>query len=223
MSWMALSLKPIKVLGEPTLQHKILSSSTFLKWSHDCTHDVTLSSDLKQLVVFSSMPGGCLVMRMTRSSLDASASPLRYSILLLLCVCFSLPFLEQPRVNRAGLLWICTGQVSPFLWNAPTFGRPTDSMALSHWTVLSVCLKCSPLLWRPKQQYTVFKDRTSWMKSLILWHMRQFFSTLVNVYIPYNGTDLCHRFSSQTPFSEQRNWQVCQGRPRSSDPPPVRW
>lgn len=160
VSWMALSLKPIKVLGEQTLQHKILSRSTFLK-SHDCTHDVMLSSDLKQLGVFSSMPGGCFVMRMTCSSLDASASLLRYSILLLVNVCFSLPFLEQPWVKRAGLLWICTGQVSPFLWNPPTFGRPTDSMALSHWTVLSVCLKCSPLLWRPKQEYTVFKDRTS--------------------------------------------------------------
>lgn len=119
-------------------------------------------------------------------------------------------------------------QGSPFLWSPPTFGRPTDSMALSHWTVLSVCLKCSPLLWRPKQQYTVFKDRTSRMESLILWHIRQFDTSAllwmyIYIYIPYIGTDLCHRFSSQPPFSEQRNWQVCQGRHRSSDPPPVRW
>lgn len=92
------------------LQHKILSSSTFLKLSHDCTHDVMLSSDLKQLVVFSSTPGGCFVMRMPRSSLDASASPLRYSILLLVYVCFSLPFLGQT-MSR-----VTISVKSPYLW-----------------------------------------------------------------------------------------------------------
>ena len=29
-----------------------------------------------------------------------------------------------------------------------TLGRPTDSIALSHWTVLSVCLKWRPVRWR---------------------------------------------------------------------------
>lgn len=36
--------------------------------------------------------------------------------------------------------WLC-------LCSALTLGSPTDSMARSHCTVLSVCLKCSPLFW----------------------------------------------------------------------------
>lgn len=39
------------------------------------------------------------------------------------------------------------------LWKPLTLGSPTDSIALSHCTVLSVCLKCRPLLWKWKREH----------------------------------------------------------------------
>lgn len=53
-------------------------------------------------------------------------------------VCF---FLSNHGFKRAGLLWICTGQVSPFLWNNPLpLGDP-----LTPW--LWATEPCCPCVW----------------------------------------------------------------------------